>query len=120
MDPWPADTPKFLSGTRRTVELLTRDQSSHCWLEMRKGRITSIKVALVCRPKSWSKIRQEIISPRDVSHMSFVAGGKENEQKVVEYLLHTLRSQDAHAEAYPIGLVIHPEYEFIAASPDRL
>ena len=31
-----------------------------------------------------------------------------------------MNRQGAHVEAYPIGLVIHPEYEFIAASPDRL
>ena len=120
MDAWPADTPKFLSGTRRNLECLTRDQSSHCWLEMRKGRITSTKVASVCQGKNWNKTREEIRNPRDILHMSFVARGKEDEQKSVDYLLHTLRSQGAHAEAYSIGLVIHPEYEFITASSDRL
>ena len=107
MDPWPADTPKFFRCNRRTVELLTRDQSSHCWLEMRKGRITSTKVASVCQGKNWNKTREEILNPRDISHISFVARGKEDEQKSVKYLLHTLRNQGAYAEAYSIGLVIH-------------
>ena len=83
MDAWPADAPKFLSGTRRTIELLTRNQLSHCWLEMRKGRMTSTKVFSVCKRKNWNKTREEIFNPRDISHISFVARGKKDEQKDV-------------------------------------
>ena len=35
-------------------------------------------------------------------------------------MLVTLKEQGFEARAYPIGLVIHPEYEWLAASPDRL
>ena len=35
-------------------------------------------------------------------------------------MLDTLKGQGFEARAYPIGLVLHPEYEWLAASPDRL
>ena len=66
------------------------------------------------------KIRDDILNPLDLSHISYVVRGKQDEEKGVSYLLDTLKGQGFEARAYPIGLVIHPEYERLAASPDRL
>ena len=117
---WPADAPLFRESTRRTIEFSTRDQSGNNWLEMRKGRVTSTKVGPICQQKNWLKIRDDILNPPDLSHISYVVRGKQDEEKGVNYLLDTLKGQGFEARAYPIGLVIHPEYEWLAASPDRL
>ena len=86
---------------------------------MRKGRVTSTKVGPVCQRKDWAKIRDDIINPPDLFHISHVARGKQDEEKGVNYLLDTLKGQGFEARAYPIGLLLHPEYEWLAASPDR-
>ena len=77
---WPADAP-VLTGTRRTIEALTRDQSGDNWNKMRKGRVTSTKVGPICQGKDWVKIRDDIINPPDLSHINYVARGKQDEKK---------------------------------------
>ena len=116
---WPADAP-VLTGTRRTIEALTRDQSGDNWNKMRKGRVTSTKVGPICQGKDWVRIREDILNPPDLSHISYVTGGKQDEEKGVNYLLDTLKEQGFEVRAYPIGLVLNTEFEWLAASPDRL
>ena len=116
---WPADAP-VLAGTRRTIEAPTRDQSGDIWNKMRKGRVTSTKVGPICQGNDCVKVRDDIINPPGLSHKSYVARGKQDEENGVNYLLDTLKRQGFEARAYPIGLVLHPEYEWLAASPDRL
>ena len=87
---------------------------------MRKGKVTSTKVGPICQGKDWVKIREDILNPPDLSHISYVARGNQDEEKGVNYLLDTLKGQGFEARAYPIGVVLHPDYEWLAASPDRL
>ena len=87
---------------------------------MRKGRVTSTKLGSICQGKDSVKIQEDILNPPDLSHISYVARGKQDEEKGVNYLLDTLKGQGFEARAYPIGLVLHPEYEWLAAFPDRL
>ena len=74
---WPADAP-VLDGNRRTIELLTLDKSGDNWNKMRKGKVTSTKVGPICQRKDWAKIRNDIINPPDLSHISYVARGKQD------------------------------------------
>ena len=76
---WPADAPALTGSTRRTIEVATRDQSGNNWLEMRKGRVTSTKVGPICQQKNWLKIRHDILNPPDLSHISHVARGKQDD-----------------------------------------
>ena len=87
---------------------------------MQKEKVTSTKVGPIRQRKDWAKIRNDIINPPDLSHISYVARGKQDEEKNVNYMLDNLRGQGFEARAYPLGLVLHPEYEWLAASPDRL
>ena len=82
-----------LTGTRRTIELLTRDQSGDNWNKMRKGNVTSTKVGPVCQRKDWGKIRDDIINTPDLLHISYVARGKQDEEKGVNYLLDILKGK---------------------------
>ena len=111
---WPADSP-VLTGIRQTIELLTRDQSCDNWNKMRKGKVTSTKIGPICQRKDWVKIRDDIINPPDLPHISNVARGKQDKEKGVNYLLDTLKGQGFMARGYHIGLVLHPEYDWLAA-----
>ena len=102
---WSADAP-VLTGTRGTREALTRDQSGDNWNKMRKGKVTSTKVGPICQRKDWAKIRDDVINPTDLSHISYVATGKQDEEKGLNYLLDTLKGQGFEARAYPIGLLL--------------
>ena len=79
---WPTDAP-VLTGIRQTIELLTRDQSFDKWNKMRKGKATSTKVGPTCQRKDWVKVRNDIINPPDLSQISYVARGKQDEEKGV-------------------------------------
>ena len=116
---WPADA-FVLTGIRQTILLPNRNQSGDNWNKMRRGGVTSTKVGPICQRKDWAKIRDDIMNPPDFSHISCAARGKQDEEKGVNYLLDTLKMRGFEARAYPIGLVLHPEYEWLAASPDRL
>jgi len=108
---WPTNAPDF-----GAVEQSTRDQSTD-WLNHRKGKITSTWVRRVVTSKDEKKTMAEMMNPVDISHLPFVIRGKQDEEKGVEYLLKELGGE---AKAYPIGLVLHPEYSWLGASPDRL
>jgi len=111
MEPWPENAPDFGAVERRT-----REQSSN-WLMERRGKVTSTWVKRVCSSTDDEKLAAEMKNPRNISHLSFVARGQADEQAGVDYLLQVLGGD---AKAYRIGLVIHPDHSWLAASPDRL
>ena len=57
---------------------------------MHKGRVTSTKVGQICQQKNWLKMRDDILNPPDLSHIVYVARGKQDEEKGVNYLLYFL------------------------------
>ena len=60
---------------------------------------------------------KRIENPVDISHLPFISRGIQDEQAGVECLLGKLGKD---ARAYKVGFVLHPERDWLGASPDRL
>ena len=75
---------------RQLVEETTREQGSANWLKARIGRVTSSSVKRVMSSSNLTQVAREIMSPRDISNLPYVARGIADEQKGVDYLRNEL------------------------------
>ncbi len=110
---WPSSAPWIneIEGTRL---------QDSCWLEKRKGYITSTMVKSICSSKNLKKTAIYLKNQKNISHLPFIIRGKQDEEKGVQYLLKHLKASGLSATPYFVGFVVHPDHKFLGASPDRL
>ena len=70
--------------------------------------------------KHSKNLLKRIENPVDISHLPFVSRGIQDEQAGVDHLLEQLEKDGIFAKAYKVGFVLHPEGDWLGASPDRL
>ena len=114
MEVWPSNAPQF-GETEKTTRI-----SREAWLKSRKLCITSTMMSKCISPKHPETILKHLQNPVDISHLPFVSRGIRDEQAGVDHLLEQLEKDGIFAKAYKVGFVLHPERDWLGASPDRL
>lgn len=100
-------------------EFKTRNQrQSEDWRNERRKRVTASTFGSICKARSDKRlfmIADSIINPKSLANIPAVKHGITNEQKaLLEYELMT------GVKCTASGLQIHPDYQYIAGSPDAL
>jgi len=118
---WPSHAPAIPPSNilSQAIEMETRNDNEK-WKEYRKGRITSTMVKTICTSSDHRRTAFEFNSRKDISHLPFVKRGIADEELGVNYLTRFLHQEGRCSVAYRIGFVIHPNYPWLGASPDRL
>ena len=114
------------------VEKKTRKQAENpLWLEQREGRLTAsnhheiyTKVNTILRSKKTQKttplVAKILGKGRDLSHLHPIQWGRESENKAKEKFIQMEFLKHRSFTVKESGLVIHPQFPYVAASPDGI
>jgi predicted phage-related endonuclease len=128
--------PDFLStltasaDQRALLEQETRDQATcSLWHTARAGRLTAsnfyrvfTKVnSLKKNPHAdLDKLISSILSPPDLSSLTHINHGKQLEEDAIKEALIRLSTEHDNIKGQRCGLFIHPEKQYLAATPDHI
>ncbi|RUS73517.1 hypothetical protein EGW08_018732 [Elysia chlorotica] len=98
------------------LEKETMSQSTPKWHQEREKRITASRVHEVLKTTDPHKLCEQIFTKKDLSHIAPIQLGKRLEPMVKN----TLRRDFGDYIFRNTGLVVHPDYPFLGASPDGL
>ena len=116
---------KVTSDQAITVEKETRVQSNcKAWFRFRSGRVTASRIKSACRTnleKPSVSLIKAVCYP-EATRFSNAAPtwGIKNEAVAREAYLLTMKEKHKNFELTLCGLVIHPDYPCLGASPDGL
>ena len=106
------------------IEASTREQSKNpLWYAARSVRLTSSRFGDVISRKKTdvTKLIDSILNGKDISHLPAVKAGQEAESTIAEhYKLYKNQNSCPGTEVFCSGLIINPNYPWLAASPDRI
>lgn len=105
--------------SRTQIEYETRSQRlCDAWQSFRKHRSTSSNFGKICKARNSvrkQRIAKELVFPKSTSNLPVVKYGIGNEGAAIKAYL-----KNRHCEFAKCGLVVHPQYPYLAASPDGL
>ena len=109
----------------RKVEETTRDQAnSKDWFALRAGRITASKIRAAVHTnmeKPSVSLIKTICYPELTKYFSkYTQWGCDHEEEAVKEYEKKMKSLHKGLQISPTGLVIHPSYPHLGASPDRI
>lgn len=113
---------KVSAEEARELEMNSRQQAqSTSWHQARFNRLTASCFGQVVKRDRWTeKGLRNLIEPKDLSHVRAVQYGQKNESAASERYADTMRSHGHNVTLRHCGLVVHPSYPWLGASPDRL
>lgn len=101
------------------IEIKTRGQrKTEDWINERKIRITASKFGAICKARTEKRLISlvsDIINPISIEHIPSIRHGITNEERALEEYKNITGST-----CYLSGLQVHPDFQFIAGSPDGL
>ncbi|CAB3983490.1 Chromatin modification-related png2 [Paramuricea clavata] len=121
-------------GQVKSIESSTRQQAkSSCWVEQRKGRITSSKFKDICitmetisksrankRPKTTHMVAELVFGSSSVASLPAIKWETDNEDKELREFHALAFSKHENCKMVKSGLWILKDKPYIAASPDGL
>ena len=103
---------------RSNIEKETRGQSeTHLWWMERQKRLTASHFGSVCKRRSTTSCAGKV---RSILYHVAVDNPATQHGKAWESVAMTKYEEETGVKVQPCGLFIHPEYCFLAASPDGL
>ncbi len=113
---WPIDL-----CASRALEARTRQQSNNKeWRSMHKSVITSSNFGKVFRSKDPSRSFLVSLFDSDLKNIPAIQHGKKHEPTAVKAYLQKKSSDGKQVHHRQCGLVLHPQFRFLGASPDGL
>lgn len=90
------------------------------WHQERVGRITASQFAAAVRCEKPDYLLKRMLYPKPGAVSEAMAYGREHEPDAVASYVQLLTVADIEVEVRETGLHLHPQYNFIGASPDRI
>ncbi|KAM7289206.1 uncharacterized protein ISCGN_029337 [Ixodes scapularis] len=90
------------------------------WHKERVGRVTASQFAAAVRCKKPDYLLKRMLYPKPGAVSEAMAYGREHEPDAVASYVQLLTLADIEVEVRETGLHLHPQYNFIGASPDRI
>lgn len=114
---WPIDL-----RASQAVEARTRQQSkSDEWRSMHQSVVTSSNFGKVFRSREPTRsLLASLFDPSDLHNVPAIQHGKKFEDIAVKAYLARKHSDGKQVHFRPCGLVLHPQFRFLGASPDGL
>lgn len=116
-----AALPSLSSQQRAAVTAETVGQAYNArWHKERMGRITASKFAAAIRCKKPEYLVKGILYPKPGIGSEAMAYGRDHESDAVKAYVELKWLADVEVDVKETGLHLHPKYNFIGASPDRI
>ena len=104
------------------VEQATKGQVGNSeWRRYHTFTLTASNFRKVAVAKGWSdSLMVSLFASKDLSHVAAIRHGRENETVAVQAYCRKMAENGNQVEVAESGLVLHPRYKFLGASPDRV
>ncbi|XP_065289012.1 uncharacterized protein [Dermacentor albipictus] len=113
--------PALDGAERETLRLQTLGQADNkLWHATRTGRLTASMFKRFCRCVKPEGLLRTVFYPNGKAMSEAIAYGRKHEKDAVDLYVQLQQMRGTNVQSHETGLHIHPQYPFLAASPDRI